>query len=255
MGKPQWKTGILRLPPQEPKGGVAAQNGEPARGELSGGACGAGGMTLRSPARPVKGLAAPAKRTGNALFAKKSLLIARVPGPGSSKPHPRDKAMLNFLPRRTLCAGLVVMGLSASVHAATPAHTGLGQNWPNAQDVSVSPHWHVYVFTAQGIRYVQVNDLRGEVRGVLATANGQFLVLPMGRDAQRIWTAHQRPAMGRGVVALSAYAQTIYRDGAVQLKAIPLSDGTTMFTATAADAPAAATSPCSNPVECNGHVD
>lgn len=164
--------------------------------------------------------------------------------------------MINFLPCRVFCAGLAVIGLSASVFAATPAHTGLGQNWPNAQDVSASPHWHVYVFTANGIRYVQVNDLNGNVRAALATANGQLLVLPMGRDAQRMWVPHQPPAISRGVVALSAYAQTIYRDSAVQLTAIPLSDGTMMFTATPeAETPAASASPCSNPVECNGHVN
>ena len=163
--------------------------------------------------------------------------------------------MLTLIPRRALCACLIALGVSTCAFAATPAHTGLGQNWPNAPDVSASPQWHVYVFTSQGIRYLQVNDLSGRVRGVLATANGQFLVLPMGRDAQRIWVPHRRAAIDRGVVALSSYARTIYRDGAITLDAIPLSDGTTMFTATPAGAPAANTSPCSNPVECNGHVD
>jgi hypothetical protein len=165
--------------------------------------------------------------------------------------------MIKTLLCRALCAGLLVVGLAAPALAAGPSGTGLGQAWPNAPDVSTSPRWHVYVFTANGVRYVQVNDLNGNVRGAFAAANGRFLVLPMGRDARRIWVPHQPPAIGRGVVALSSYAQTIYRDGAVQLKAIPLSDGTTMFTATAAPAtaPAAAASPCSNPVECNGHVD
>jgi hypothetical protein len=158
---------------------------------------------------------------------------------------------------RALCAGLLVMGLAAPALAAGPSGTGLGQAWPNAPDVSTSSHWHVYVFTSNGIRYVQVNDLAGNVRGAFAAAHGQFLVLPMGRDASRVWTPHQPPAIGRGVAALSSYAQSIYRDGAVELKAIPLSDGTTMFTATAtpATAPATAASPCSNPVECNGHVN
>lgn len=158
---------------------------------------------------------------------------------------------------RALCAGLLVIGLAAPALAAGPSGTGLGQAWPNAPDVSTSSHWHVYVFRANGIRYVQINDLNGNVRGAFAAANGQFLVLPMGRDARRIWTSPQPPAIRRGVVALSSYAQTIYRDDAVQLKAVPLSDGSTMFMATTAPAtaPAEVASPCSNPVECNGHVN
>ena len=42
--------------------------------------------------------------------------------------------------------------------------SGLGQSWPNTTDVSASPHWHVYVFQRNGVRYVQINDLSGKVR-------------------------------------------------------------------------------------------
>src|SRR5579875_2837948 len=100
-------------------------------------------------------------------------------------------AMIKFLPRRAVCAGLVAMGLSVSAWAAQPPSMGLGQAWPNAQDVSASTHWHVYVFANNGVRYVQVNDLNGNVRAAFASANGQFLVLPMGRDALRVATPQQ----------------------------------------------------------------
>jgi hypothetical protein len=163
--------------------------------------------------------------------------------------------MIKFLPRRAICAGLVVMGLSASAFAAQPLSTGLGQAWPNAQDVSASPHWHVYVFSTNGVQYVQINDLNGNVRGAFAAANGQFLVLPMGRDAQRISTPQQSVAVNNTVVPLTSYAETVYRDAAVQLNAVPLSDGTTMFTAAPATTSTMAISPCDNPVECNGHVN
>src|SRR5690242_3189922 len=99
-------------------------------------------------------------------------------------------AMIKFLPRRALFAGLVVMGLGLSA-SAVAASTGLGQAWPNAQDVSASTHWHVYTFTNNGVQYFQVNDLYGNVRVAFGNVNGQFLVLPMGRDAQHISTPQQ----------------------------------------------------------------
>src|SRR5690242_15841580 len=138
-------------------------------------------------------------------------------------------AMIKLLPCRALCAGLVVLGLSASALAAEPSGTGLGQSWPNAQDVSASVHWHVYAFNNNGIRYIQVNDLNGNVRVAFATANGQFLVLPMGRNANSISTPQQRAVTSNTVVALSDYTETVYRDGSIRLEAVPMSDGTTSF--------------------------
>jgi len=163
--------------------------------------------------------------------------------------------MIKFLPRRAICAGLVVMGLSASALAvAQPLSTGLGQAWPNAQDVSTSTHWHVYVFANNGIQYVQVNDLNGNVRVAFAAANGQFLVLPMGRDAQRISTPQQTLSTSSTVVPLTSYAETVYNDGAVQLNAVPMSDGTTTFTAAPATTSSTMLAPCDDPVECSSHI-
>jgi hypothetical protein len=188
-------------------------------------------------------------------FAKKSLLLLiQWPCSTSEQSNEGDMAMIKNFPRRALCAGLVVMGLSTSAFAAGPSSTGLGQAWPNAQDVSTSANWHVYVFTVNGIQYVQVNDLNGNVRGAFAAANGQFLVLPMGRDAQRISTPQQPLTLASSVVPLTSYAETVYRDGSVQVSATPLSNGATMFTATPMTT-AAAVSPCDNPVECSGHLN
>lgn len=160
--------------------------------------------------------------------------------------------MIKFLPRRALCAGLVVMGLSAASAAiADPLGTGLGQAWPNTQDLSASTHWHVYAFGNNGVRYLQVNDVNGNVRVAFAAANGQFLVLPMGRDAQRLATPDQPLSTSSTVVPLTAYAETVYRDNTIQLNAVPMSDGTTSFMA----APAATTlaTPCDDPATCNTH--
>lgn len=163
-------------------------------------------------------------------------------------------AVIKFLVRRSICAGLIFMGLSASGLAAQPLGTGLGQAWPNAQDLSASTHWHVYVFANNGIRYVQVNDLNGSVRVAFAAANGQFLVLPMGLDSQRLATPQQPLSTSDGVTALTSYTETVYRDDTVQLTAVPLSDGTTMFTATASTT-TTALAPCDNPLDCSGHVN
>lgn len=161
--------------------------------------------------------------------------------------------MIKFLPRRALCAGLVVMGLSGAAFAAEPLNTGLGQAWPNAQDVSASSHWHVYVFANNGIRYIQVNDLDGDVRVAFATANGQFLVLPMGRNSRNISTPQLSLSIPSTVVPLTSYAETIYRDNNVQLDAVPMSDGSMQFMAS----PMMTTSvaPCDDPEECNKHIE
>jgi hypothetical protein len=165
--------------------------------------------------------------------------------------------MIKFLPRRAICAGLVVMGLSVTALAAQPLSTGLGQAWPNTQDVSASSQWHVYVFTNGGIQFVQVNDLAGNVRAAVGAVNGQFLVLPMGRDAARISTPQQPLSTGDTVVPLTAYAQTIYRDATVQLDAVPLSDGSTMFKAAAPDTVSTLGAPttCDDPAVCNTHLN
>lgn len=163
--------------------------------------------------------------------------------------------MIKFLPRRALCAGLVVMSLSASAMAATPRGTGLGQAWPNARDVSASTHWHVYVFGDDGVQYVQVNDRYGNVRVAFANVGGQLLVLPMGRDARRIATPQQTASISSTAVPLTSYAETIYRDGTLQLSAVPMSDGTTVFNATTTTATTSSptVTPCDDPEECSSH--
>jgi hypothetical protein len=127
---------------------------------------------------------------------------------------------------------------TASVSAADTPSTGLGQSWPNAADVSASPHWHVYVFVMDGVRYVQVNDTNGGVRSAIATAGGQVLVLPIGSDAQDTTTAP----------ATTSSAETVYRDDEVTIQAAtPSTTGVTQFTVSAA-------TPCSDPEDCGNHV-
>ena len=161
--------------------------------------------------------------------------------------------MIKLLPRRAICAGLVVMGLSTSALMAQSLSTGLGQAWPNAQDLSASSHWHVYVFANNGVKYIQVNDLNGNLRTAFAVANGQFLVLPMGRDAQRLGTPQQPLSGSSTVVPLTSYAETVYRDSSVQLTAVPMSDGTTSFTASPSTTTYSTVAPCNDPENCSSH--
>lgn len=143
--------------------------------------------------------------------------------------------------RRALLATLLAMSLSGVAFADLPS-TGLGQAWPNTTDVSTNPNWHVYVFTLGGIRYVQVNDLNGNVLGAVGTAGGQFITLPIGAFSQQVATPQQPAATSNATPAASP--TTVYNDGASTVTATPMSDGTVQLHA------AQASTSC-DPVDCN----
>lgn len=156
-----------------------------------------------------------------------------------------------LLSRRAIYASLAVLGFSAVATVAQAQNTDLGKAWPNARDLSSSTHWHVYAFTNEGVKYVQVNDLNGNVRGAFATANGKFLVLPMGRDAARISTPQKPASLSGTVVPLPAHAELVYRDRSIRLVALPVSDGTVLFKASST----AVVAPCDPDKEdCNTHL-
>lgn len=151
--------------------------------------------------------------------------------------------MLRNLSCRALIFGIVAMGLSGLATAADSPSTGLGQAWPNATDVSLSPHYHVYVFTRDGIRYIQINDANGVVRGAIATASGVVLVLPIGVDAARVKTLHV--TIGSAAPSTSTNsAETVYRDSATTISATPQSNGAVQITTQQA-------ATCTNPAECS----
>lgn len=135
------------------------------------------------------------------------------------------------------------LAVSTTAMARQFPATGLGQSWPNAADVSSSPRWHVYVFVKDGVRYIQVNDLNGKVRGAFATANGQFLVLPIGEDAERASAGPNASALT--AAATGREGETIYRDGDVRITATRLFNGMTALDAGG---------PCTDPVECSTHI-
>lgn len=140
---------------------------------------------------------------------------------------------------KLLVAGLACfLGGGVATAAALPA-TGLGQSWPNAADVSASPHYHVYVFERLGVRYVQVNDLNGNVRGAFGNAGGDIFGLPIGIDANRLATPSEPLAMPS-----DAKGETVFTDGTTSVQAAPQSDGTLRLLVK-----------CDNPAQCSiqGH--
>jgi hypothetical protein len=140
-------------------------------------------------------------------------------------------------------AGLAVamaFSFSSALWAGAPS-TGLGQAWPNAADVSVSPHFHAYRFVKDGIEYVQINDLQGAVRAAIAAAPGAMLVLPIGVDAAHVNTT-------TSAAAQSGATETVYQDKTMSVTATPQSDGSLRITAS----PALQT--CTDPGECGDVV-
>ena len=149
---------------------------------------------------------------------------------------------IKFASRKAIASGVFAMVLSASVVAGQPPSTGLGQSWPNAADVSASPHYHVDVFARDGIRYIQVNDSNGTVRGAVAVADHVVLVLPVGVDASSVAISAPRTQ----AQVSNASGETVYRDNSVQLNATSQSSGAVQVTVTKLDDDGT----CTNPFNC-----
>lgn len=132
-----------------------------------------------------------------------------------------------------LSAAFVAL-LTSVAHAGTVPATGLGQSWPNATDVSASPRFHVYVFQRSGVRYVQVNDAAGTVRGAVAVVDDQALDLPVGVDANR-WS--------EAAAGSATAGETVYRDEAVSIAVVPQPDGTMRLMAVPGE--------CTDPGKCS----
>jgi hypothetical protein len=131
----------------------------------------------------------------------------------------------------------MALGMTSAALAQTAAPTtGLGQAWPNAIDQSTNPRWHVYVFSLNGVKYIQVNDLNGTVHAAVGTAGGTSIVLPVGVDALSVRT-------GTPPSSTTTSTQTVYRDSMTTMTATPQNNGTTVFTVT---------SICQDPYNCGG---
>lgn len=150
-----------------------------------------------------------------------------------------DGGFMFCISRKIVLVGLFGLVLSTPGLAAKLPSTGLGQSWPNTNDVSASPHYHVYLFARDGIRYIQVNDSNGKVRAAFATANQVIFVLPIGTDAQSAGTSQQSAAQ-----ATTVNAERVYSDNVVQVTATPQSNGTLLVNASLTG--------CTDPYNCIG---
>ncbi|MGO4555582.1 hypothetical protein AB4Y84_15420, partial [Stenotrophomonas sp. 2YAF22] len=84
--------------------------------------------------------------------------------------------------------------------SAAVSTAGLGETAPAAADISADPAWQVYAFQRDGVVYLQVNDLAGQVKVIIGNAGDAYFVLPAGKSAARVSLPGQRltvPAAAR----------------------------------------------------------
>ena len=151
--------------------------------------------------------------------------------------------MLKQASRCSLFIATLALGVSGAAFASNSPSTGLGQAWPNATDVSVSTHYHAYVFVLGGVKYIQVNDATGTVLGSIGTSGGQFITLPIGKFAQLVSTP-QQPAATSSSATPIASPTTVYNDGQTTITATPMNDGSTLLSAVLA-------ATCDDPAACS----
>ncbi|WP_266157156.1 hypothetical protein [Dyella silvatica] len=111
-----------------------------------------------------------------------------------------------------LLSTALLMGVTVSCAVSATDAGPLGGAKPNLLDVSLNPNWHVYVYNDQGLSYVQVNDLVGQVRLIEATAGSDVMVLPIGADAGRVARPHDQASM-------SPQAVLVYQNASLKLYA------------------------------------
>ncbi|HEY9130447.1 MAG TPA: hypothetical protein VIM98_01720 [Dyella sp.] len=128
---------------------------------------------------------------------------------------------------------------ATGIASAQPTVSGLGQAWPNAPDVSASSNYHVYVFDKDGVRFIQINDRSGHIHGAVATAEGLFLVLPVGSGSKFV-TESTAEAMRHSIPE-----ERVYWDERIQITAQHQGDGSLQLRAT---------DKCTNPVTCNDTI-
>jgi hypothetical protein len=100
----------------------------------------------------------------------------------------------------------------------------------------------VYVFLRDGIRYIQVNDANGTVRGAVATAGGQTLVLPIGTDASAVQVSQS--TVQNAAASTATTTETVYSDSATQITATPQSNGAVNLNVAVSDI-------CTDAAECS----
>ena len=64
--------------------------------------------------------------------------------------------------------------------------TGLGDSNPKAANLAIDPSLAIYELHRDGVTYLQINDVTGVVRAVVARVDNALWTLPMGKDVERV---------------------------------------------------------------------
>lgn len=126
-------------------------------------------------------------------------------------------------------SGWLLLALLASPAFAQPSgghgdpktKTGLGEAYPAAANMSVDTNWSVYAFENEAIKYLQINDLSGNVRAIVSYIDDDFAVLPAGTDVTKVSTP-QKPLP----IPAASVSRVVYRDQNVELIVYATTNGT-----------------------------
>lgn len=76
---------------------------------------------------------------------------------------------------------------------------------PLAVNLSQDPAWLLYGFQRDGVMYLQVNDLTGNVQLIIGNAGGTYFVLPAGSNPAKVSLPEQRIGVPAGAVRSQIY--------------------------------------------------
>lgn len=96
-------------------------------------------------------------------------------------------------------------GGPSDFHGKPLATAGLGQSAPLAVNLSQDPAWLLYGFQRDGVMYLQVNDLTGNVQLIIGNAGGTYFVLPAGSNPAKVSLPEQRIGVPAGAVRSQIY--------------------------------------------------
>ncbi|WP_313179718.1 hypothetical protein [Stenotrophomonas sp.] len=121
------------------------------------------------------------------------------------------EVIVRFL--RSCAAGGIMLLAVAPAYAGGPsdfhgkplATAGLGQSAPLAVNLSQDPAWLLYGFQRDGVTYLQVNDLMGNVQLIIGNAGGTYFVLPAGSNRAKVSLPEQRIGVPAGAVRSQIY--------------------------------------------------
>ncbi|WP_205391675.1 hypothetical protein [Xanthomonas hydrangeae] len=97
----------------------------------------------------------------------------------------------NWLKAFCLIAGIFSSGAAMaqccpSGGIGAHAMTGLGDSTPKAANLAIDPSLAIYELHRDGVTYLQINDVTGVVRAVVARVDNALWTLPMGKDVERV---------------------------------------------------------------------